>query len=167
MSGDFMRLNVVNRKQKAVEIFNLKKKSCRINLYFEVTSPNQLIHKHHFLLRDFNGGVLGLAWIGDPGGVGGICDKQIQFGGVMKSLNSGIVSTLNYGEFGALILSQVWNRANFSTRCRYPIGHQCLPTLIRHDSGKCQEPQNARHEKMAPSRFGALFAPQMVVGRSP
>ena len=51
-----------------------------------------------FSHRDFSDGVLGLAWIGDVNGAGGICDIYQSIGGVKKSLNTGIVSNLNYGK---------------------------------------------------------------------
>lgn len=51
-----------------------------------------------FAYRDFQDGVLGLAWIGDIDGAGGICDGYQSISGVMKSLNTGIVSNLNYGK---------------------------------------------------------------------
>lgn len=51
-----------------------------------------------FAHRDFNDGVLGLAWIGDTVGAGGICDKFRTINGKQKTLNSGIVTNLNYGK---------------------------------------------------------------------
>lgn len=59
---------------------------------------NEYCLSYVFAHRDFSDGVLGLAWIGDPATAGGICDRQASYGGVMKSLNTGIVSNLNYGK---------------------------------------------------------------------
>lgn len=53
-----------------------------------------------FADRDFNDGVLGLAWVGspDPRTSGGICEEYKTFsGGVSQSLNTGIVTIQNYG----------------------------------------------------------------------
>ncbi|XP_052240254.1 disintegrin and metalloproteinase domain-containing protein 10-like isoform X2 [Dreissena polymorpha] len=50
-----------------------------------------------FTFRDFSDGVLGLAWIGDLQGSGGVCEKYKTYQGIGMSLNTGIVTTLNYG----------------------------------------------------------------------
>ncbi|KAK3597917.1 hypothetical protein CHS0354_042258 [Potamilus streckersoni] len=52
-----------------------------------------------FTYRDFAQGTLGLAWVGAPSQAsGGVCEKFKQYSGVWKSLNTGIVTTLNYGK---------------------------------------------------------------------
>ncbi|XP_022312622.1 disintegrin and metalloproteinase domain-containing protein 10-like isoform X2 [Crassostrea virginica] len=56
-----------------------------------------------FTYRDFSGGTLGLAWVGSPSSAaGGVCEryKSISEGGrtVQKSLNTGIVTLINYGQ---------------------------------------------------------------------
>ncbi|XP_035992257.1 disintegrin and metalloproteinase domain-containing protein 10 [Fundulus heteroclitus] len=52
-----------------------------------------------FTDRDFDDGVLGLAWVGSPSGSsGGICEKnRLYSDGRRKSLNTGIVTVQNYG----------------------------------------------------------------------
>uniref|UniRef100_A0A671PHS5 Disintegrin and metalloproteinase domain-containing protein 10 n=1 Tax=Sinocyclocheilus anshuiensis TaxID=1608454 RepID=A0A671PHS5_9TELE len=51
-----------------------------------------------FTDRDFDDGVLGLAWVGAPtGSSGGICEKNKQYSdGKRKSLNTGIITVQNY-----------------------------------------------------------------------
>uniref|UniRef100_A0AAR2M197 Disintegrin and metalloproteinase domain-containing protein 10 n=1 Tax=Pygocentrus nattereri TaxID=42514 RepID=A0AAR2M197_PYGNA len=52
-----------------------------------------------FTDRDFDDGVLGLAWVGAPSGSsGGICEKsKLYSDGKRKSLNTGIITVQNYG----------------------------------------------------------------------
>lgn len=53
---------------------------------------------HLFLHRDFDNGVLGLAWVASPGGsVGGICQKRTRTGQGELNLNTGYTTTLNFG----------------------------------------------------------------------
>lgn len=58
---------------------------------------NEYCLAYVFTHRDFALGVLGLAWIGDANGAGGICDRYSTYNNVKKSLNTGIVTNLNYG----------------------------------------------------------------------
>ena len=50
-------------------------------------------------IRDFDGGVLGLAWVAQPpgGSSGGICQERIDLSVGSRSLNTAIVTYLNYG----------------------------------------------------------------------
>ncbi|NP_001161497.1 disintegrin and metalloproteinase domain-containing protein 10 precursor [Saccoglossus kowalevskii] len=52
-----------------------------------------------FTDRDFDDGVLGLAWVASPSGAsGGICERYKMYaGGARKSLNTGIITIQNYG----------------------------------------------------------------------
>jgi len=49
--------------------------------------------------RDFDGGVLGLAWVAEPpgGNRGGICETRVPLSVGERSLNSAIVTFLNFG----------------------------------------------------------------------
>ncbi|CAG5075725.1 Similar to ADAM10: Disintegrin and metalloproteinase domain-containing protein 10 (Bos taurus) [Cotesia congregata] len=51
-----------------------------------------------FTYRDFEKGTLGLAWTGDLKNAGGVCEKNGHYRGSMKSLNTGIITLLNYGK---------------------------------------------------------------------
>uniref|UniRef100_A0A669FBJ6 Disintegrin and metalloproteinase domain-containing protein 10 n=1 Tax=Oreochromis niloticus TaxID=8128 RepID=A0A669FBJ6_ORENI len=60
---------------------------------------NQYCLAYVFTDRDFDDGVLGLAWVGAPSGSsGGICEKSKKYSdGRIKSLNTGIITVQNYG----------------------------------------------------------------------
>ncbi|XP_022669722.1 disintegrin and metalloproteinase domain-containing protein 10-like isoform X3 [Varroa destructor] len=60
-----------------------------------------------FTYRDFEGGTLGLAWTGDLKNAGGVCEKNGHYRGSLKSLNTGIVTLLNYGKHVPPIVSHV------------------------------------------------------------
>ena len=50
-----------------------------------------------FTARDFTDGTLGLAWVAKlTGSVGGVCERRQTLQGISKSLNSGIVTVVNY-----------------------------------------------------------------------
>ncbi len=50
-----------------------------------------------FTARDFTDGTLGLAWVAKlTGSVGGVCERRQTLQGTAKSLNSGIVTVVNY-----------------------------------------------------------------------
>jgi len=51
-----------------------------------------------FTYRDFEGGTLGLAWTGDMKNAGGVCERNGHYRGTLKSLNTGIITLLNYGK---------------------------------------------------------------------
>uniref|UniRef100_A0A8C4N466 Disintegrin and metalloproteinase domain-containing protein 10 n=1 Tax=Eptatretus burgeri TaxID=7764 RepID=A0A8C4N466_EPTBU len=58
---------------------------------------NEYCLAYLFTDRDFDGGVLGLAWVASPGGACGICTAHQQYkDGRRKSLNTGIVTVQNY-----------------------------------------------------------------------
>lgn len=63
-----------------------------------------------FTNRDFEGGILGLAWIGDPKGsaAGGICDNFVDYGGgKIRSYNTGVVTMKLYGRFTPPRVSEI------------------------------------------------------------
>lgn len=62
-----------------------------------------------FTYRDFTGGVLGLAWVGEAGNAaGGICEKGTVFrDGKKKNLNTGVVTFINYGKQVSQKVSQI------------------------------------------------------------
>ncbi|KAK7471816.1 hypothetical protein BaRGS_00035555, partial [Batillaria attramentaria] len=65
-----------------------------------------------FTFRDFTKGTLGLAWVGSPeSSAGGVCERYKKFpeGGIQvsKSLNTGIVTVINYGKAVPARVSQL------------------------------------------------------------
>jgi len=59
--------------------------------------------------RDFSNGVLGLAWVAEPNGGnrGGICEELVRLGIGDRYLNTGIVTTLNFGQRQPRSVTQV------------------------------------------------------------
>ena len=49
--------------------------------------------------RDFSGGALGLAWVAQPpgGNPGGVCEQRVRISAGERSLNSAIVTFVNFG----------------------------------------------------------------------
>lgn len=61
-----------------------------------------------FTARDFADGTLGLAWVAkSSGSVGGICEKPQVIHSVTKSLNTGIVTVINYQQVVTELVSQI------------------------------------------------------------
>ncbi|ESO85097.1 hypothetical protein LOTGIDRAFT_235956 [Lottia gigantea] len=77
--------------------------------------------------RDFGEGVLGLAWTAsqDENQVGGVCEKYKVVNGKSQSLNTGIVTTLNYGQTVPSLVS-----------------HLTLAHEIGHNMGSDHDPDN-------------------------
>ncbi|KAL4216377.1 Disintegrin and metalloproteinase domain-containing protein 10 [Mactra antiquata] len=69
-----------------------------LNLYSDGNFDDYCL-SYLFTNRDFSDGVLGLAWLGNPSTsvAGGVCETHKTFNGEGKSLNSGVVTFLNYG----------------------------------------------------------------------
>ena len=94
--------------------------------------------------RDFANGVLGLAWVAEPpgGNRGGICEDPVRISVGTRSLNSAIVTALNFGSrqsravivitishefghnFGAPV-SRVWGRRMHESCQRWQCVHSC------------------------------------------
>ncbi|CAD5113398.1 DgyrCDS2570 [Dimorphilus gyrociliatus] len=85
-----------------------------------------------FSNRDFNGGTLGLAWVASPNNqAGGICERYRDYEDgkgkkTKKSLNTGIVTLINYGRF----VPQKVSVLTFAHEIGHNFGSQ-------HDSGVC------------------------------
>ncbi|KAK0161436.1 hypothetical protein PV327_009906 [Microctonus hyperodae] len=79
-----------------------------------------------FTYRDFEKGTLGLAWTGDLKNAGGVCEKNGHYRGSMKSLNTGIITLLNYGKHVPPAVSHV--------TLAHEIGHNFGSP---HDPNKC------------------------------
>lgn len=78
--------------------------------YFSRMNHDTVCEAFLFTNRDFDGGILGLAWIGssDEGQAGGICDKFSDYGGGKKrSYNTGIVTMTLYGRFTPPRISEI------------------------------------------------------------
>ncbi|XP_052083708.1 disintegrin and metalloproteinase domain-containing protein 10-like [Mytilus californianus] len=91
----------------------------RIKIYDDPTAPgykysgnhgvNSMLYLHSeenydqfclsyiFTYRDFDNGILGLAWTAEPGTSGGLCSRYTLYTDGRLSLNTGIVTNLNYG----------------------------------------------------------------------
>ncbi|XP_060767458.1 disintegrin and metalloproteinase domain-containing protein 10 isoform X2 [Neoarius graeffei] len=92
-----------------------------------------------FTDRDFDDGVLGLAWVGAPSGSsGGICEKsKLYSDGKRKSLNTGIITVQNYG-------SHVPPKVSHITFA-HEVGHNFGSP---HDSGSECTPGESRNSEM-------------------
>jgi hypothetical protein len=65
--------------------------------YVSLDNFNDYCLSYTFTARDFVDGTLGLAWVAKlTGSVGGVCERRQTLQGVSKSLNSGIVTVVNY-----------------------------------------------------------------------
>jgi hypothetical protein len=79
-----------------------------------------------FTSRDFSDGTLGLAWLASPTGVGGVCERMLSIQEVKKSLNSGIVTLVNYNTRVPELVSYLV----FAHEIGHSFGAQ-------HDTGAC------------------------------
>uniref|UniRef100_A0A336L0G0 CSON001795 protein n=1 Tax=Culicoides sonorensis TaxID=179676 RepID=A0A336L0G0_CULSO len=100
-----------------------------------------------FTYRDFEMGTLGLAWTGDLKNAGGVCEKNGHYRGSLKSLNTGIVTLLNYGKHVPPAVSHVTLAHeighNFGSPVMSFLSRFCLKlslvrTLNGHSNIKCQ-----------------------------
>ncbi|XP_076081631.1 disintegrin and metalloproteinase domain-containing protein 10-like [Mytilus galloprovincialis] len=58
---------------------------------------DQFCLSYIFTHRDFDNGILGLAWTAEPGTSGGLCSRYTLYTDGRLSLNTGIVTDINYG----------------------------------------------------------------------
>ncbi|XP_053286713.1 disintegrin and metalloproteinase domain-containing protein 10 isoform X1 [Pleuronectes platessa] len=106
---DFDGVKLINFKVKSLSVITDEDKSSPLSPKF--IGPEKLLSLYSesnwgnfclsYLLtdRDYSG-VLGLAWEGRAGNWGGICSKQTRLrNGGMSTLNTGLVTVQNYGQF--------------------------------------------------------------------
>lgn len=106
---DFNGIKLINFKVKSLRVMTEKDKNDP--LYPLYIGPEKLLSLYSennwgnfclsYLLtnRDYSG-VLGLAWEGKPGNSGGICSQQTTLrNGQTATLNTGLVTIQNYGQF--------------------------------------------------------------------
>lgn len=105
------------------------------------TNYDEFCLSYRFTDRDFNDGVLGLAYIGtsSPGSVGGVCERFTRVNGVQKSLNTGIVTIVNYRREVPQLVVQL--------TLAHEIGHNFGS---QHDSGNCGPPDGNGNYIMFP-----------------
>lgn len=92
-----------------------EKQLCLSNLDVVTFLSNVALQNHDsyclayaFTARDFSNGALGLAYVGSSnGGAGGICQKKTDINSVKKSLNTGVVTIINYGSRVVDLVSQI------------------------------------------------------------
>lgn len=66
--------------------------------YFSEADWSDFCLSFLFTNREFESGVLGLAFVAETGKSGGICDDAAYHGGIQKTLNTGVVTSVNYGQ---------------------------------------------------------------------
>ncbi len=78
--------------------------------------------------RDFDGGVLGLAWVAQPSGgnSGGICENQVRLQSGLRSLNTAIVTFLNFGQTQPRSVSTVTIAHEFGHNFGSPVSGVCV-----------------------------------------
>ena len=64
-----------------------------MNVLSEMDGSDEHCLVHGFSNSDFDGGVLGLAFVGRPGGNAGLCGRRSNG----RNLNTGIVTMTNFG----------------------------------------------------------------------
>ncbi|XP_071788255.1 disintegrin and metalloproteinase domain-containing protein 10-like [Asterias amurensis] len=96
---DRIRINGTTDKQDSTNPFRFD--NIGVEKFLDLNSlqnHNDYCLAYVFANRDFNDGVLGLAWVGSSGSTsGGICETFKLFSSGYQSLNTGIVTVKNYG----------------------------------------------------------------------
>ncbi|KAF5906559.1 disintegrin and metalloproteinase domain-containing protein 10, partial [Clarias magur] len=95
-----IRINTTNDELEKTNPFRFP--NIGVEKFLELNSEqnhDEFCLAYVFTDRDFDDGVLGLAWVGAPSGSsGGICEKsKLYSDGKRKSLNTGIITVQNYG----------------------------------------------------------------------
>lgn len=82
--------------------------------------------------RDFQNGVLGLAWVAQPAGgqVGGICQQRVALSIGERSLNTGLVSLLNFGQRQPRSVATVTIAHEFGHNFGSPVS--CVPFIYMY-----------------------------------
>ncbi|XP_060894746.1 disintegrin and metalloproteinase domain-containing protein 10 [Labrus mixtus] len=93
-----------------------------------------------FTDRDFDDGVLGLAWVGAPSGSsGGICEKsKLYSDGKRKSLNTGIITVQNYASHVPPKVSHITfaHEVGHNFGSPHDSGIECTPGESKHQEEK-------------------------------
>ena len=81
--------------------------------------------------RDFADGVLGLAWVAQPAGgnSGGICENRVRLRTGERSLNTGIVTYLNFGRTQPQSVATITIAHEFGHNFGSPVSHLQLTAL--------------------------------------
>ena len=81
--------------------------------------------------RDFDNGVLGLAWVAEPpgGNRGGICETRLTLSVGPRNLNSAIVTFLNFGNTQPRPVTVITMAHEFGHNFGSPVSHMCVPVL--------------------------------------
>nr|XP_002127224.2 disintegrin and metalloproteinase domain-containing protein 10-like [Ciona intestinalis] len=100
----------INRTSAADDPF--KSRNIGVEKFLDIASlanHNDYCLAYVFTNRDFDNGVLGLAWVGSPTGTsGGICEKYRTYTDrSAKSLNTGIVTFKNYGTVMPAVVTHI------------------------------------------------------------
>ena len=76
--------------------------------------------------RDFDGGVLGLAWVAEPpgGNRGGICETRLTLSVGQRNLNSAIVTLLNFGNRQPRPVTIITMAHEFGHNFGSPVSHR-------------------------------------------
>lgn len=136
------RAKIVSNCSADLEDNWMCKKNIDVNNYLNYASlqnHNAFCLAFVFSFRDFNGGTLGLAWVASPNNqAGGICEKYRDYEDGKgkkrkKSLNTGIVTLVNYGR----PVPQKVSVLTFAHEVGHNFGAQ-------HDSGSCIPSDNGQ-----------------------